>query len=176
MAGMILSLISIWIHPLSQNLARPHSMSSTLYSGCFSTSYLSLWLSMNFCNETLEPELYYILKLGILGFGQAQVPTWKESWRTGGKSSGKNVPRNPLHSPPENLLNIWLVVSFIGLILGTEKRKDRRTPTGLCNSYWGSADSTFGTCWGVASPESLNCAPCLPPVRRRFEETRNKRL
>ena len=36
--------------------------------------------------------------------------------------------------------------SFIGLILGTEKRKDRRTPTGLGNSYWGSADSAFGTC------------------------------
>ena len=36
--------------------------------------------------------------------------------------------------------------SFIGLILGTENRKDRRTPTGLCNSYWGSADSAFGTC------------------------------
>ena len=29
----------------------------------------------------------------------------------------------------------------------------------MCNSYWGSADSTFGTCLGVASPESLSCAP-----------------
>ena len=36
--------------------------------------------------------------------------------------------------------------SFIGLIFGTEKRKDRRTPTSLGNSYWGSADSAFGTC------------------------------
>jgi len=36
--------------------------------------------------------------------------------------------------------------SFIGLILGTKKRKDRRTLTGLCNSYWGSADSASGTC------------------------------
>ena len=35
--------------------------------------------------------------------------------------------------------------NLIGLILGTEKRKDRRTPTGLCNSYWGSANSAFGT-------------------------------
>jgi len=35
---------------------------------------------------------------------------------------------------------------FIGLIFGTEKRKDRRTPTSLGNSYWGSADSAFGTC------------------------------
>ena len=35
--------------------------------------------------------------------------------------------------------------NLIGLILGTEKRKDKRTPTGLCNSYWGSADSAFGT-------------------------------
>ena len=42
----------------------------------------------------------------------------------GGKSSGKNMSRNPLH----------VLIVFIGLILGTKKSKDRRTPTSLCNS------------------------------------------
>ena len=38
------------------------------------------------------------------------------------KKQWENVPRNPLHSLPENLLNIWPVLTvFIGLILGTEK-------------------------------------------------------
>ena len=43
----------------------------------------------------------------------------------------------------------------------------------MCNSCWGSADSAFGACWGVASPESLSCAPCHPPVCGRFEEIRD---
>ena len=52
------------------------------------------------------------------------------------KSSGKNMPRNPLHNLLENLLNIGPVFTvFIGLILGTKKIKDRRTPTHLGNSY-----------------------------------------
>ena len=56
------------------------------------------------------------------------------------------MPRNPLHSLPENLLNtLPMLTIFIGLILGTKKIKDRRNPTGLGNSYWGSADSAFGT-------------------------------
>ena len=57
-------------------------------------------------------------------------------WRMGGKSSGKNVLRNPFHNLPENLLNTWHVLTvFNGLILGTNKIKDRRTPTRLDNSY-----------------------------------------
>ena len=52
------------------------------------------------------------------------------------------MPRNPPHSLPENLLNTRPVLTvLIGLILGTKKIKDRRTPTGLGNRYWGSADS-----------------------------------
>ena len=39
-----------------------------------STSYLLLCLSLNFCNETSEPELHWVLKPGILGFGHARVP------------------------------------------------------------------------------------------------------
>ena len=80
------------------------------------------------------------------------------------------MPRNPSHSRSENLLNTWPVFTvFIGLILGT---KDRRTPAGLGNSYWGTADSgAFGTYQGVASPESLNCIHCHLPVHGGFEET-----
>ena len=60
----------------------------------------------------------------------------ERSWRMEGKSSGKNVPMNPLHNLLENLLNTWPVLTvFIDLILGTEKIKDTRTPTGLGNSY-----------------------------------------
>ena len=56
-----------------------------------------------------------------------------ESWRTGGKRSEK---RDPLHSLLENLLSTWpVLLVFIGLILGTKKSKDRRTPTGFGNSY-----------------------------------------
>ena len=51
--------------------------------------------------------------------------------------------------------------------------KDRRTPTGLCNSYWGPADSALGTYQRVASPESLGCAHCRPSVRGGFKETRD---
>ena len=96
--------------------------------------------------------------LSFISVGRAWVPG--ESWRTGGKSSGKNVPRNPLHSLLENLLNIWLVLTVsLAWSLAQRKEKNRRTPTGLGSSSWGSADSAFGTCWGVASPESLSCAP-----------------
>ena len=48
-----------------------------------------------------------------------------EGWE--GKSSGKNMLRNPLHNLPENLLNTWpLLTVFIDLILGTNKIKCSR--------------------------------------------------
>ena len=60
----------------------------------------------------------------------------ERSWRKGGKSSGKSMPRNSFHNLPENLLNTWPVLTvFIGLILGTKEIKDRRTLTLLGNSY-----------------------------------------
>ena len=81
------------------------------------------------------------------------------------------MPRNPLHNLLENLLNSCSVlIVFIGLILGTTKIKDRRTPTGLGNSYWGSADSAvFRTHWGVALPESLTCTQRHLPVCREVQ-------
>ena len=135
---------------------------------------VSNWI---FAMRHQEPELHYVLKPGIMGFGQAQV-LGEMSWRMGRKCSGKNMPRNPLHNLLENLLNTWSVLTvFIGLILGTKKIKDRRTLSSLGNNYWGSADSAvFRTHWGVASPESLNCTHCHLPVRRGFKETRNERL
>ena len=52
------------------------------------------------------------------------------------KAVGENIPRNPLHNLLENLLNTSPVLTiFIGLIHGTKKIKDRRTPTRLGNSH-----------------------------------------
>ena len=87
---------------------------------------------------------------GIMGFGWAQVPR-ERSWRTGGKSTGKNVLRNPLHNLLEQFTKyLTCAHSFQWFVLGKKKIKDRRTPTGFGNSYWGSADSeNFGTYQGV---------------------------
>ena len=52
------------------------------------------------------------------------------------KAVGENIPRDPLHTLLENLLNTSPVLTiFIGLIHGTNKIKDRRTPTRLGNSH-----------------------------------------
>ena len=59
--------------------------------------------------------------LSFISFGRAWVPG--ESWRTGGKSSGKNVPRNPFHSPLENLLNIWPVLT-VSLVWSLAQRRE----------------------------------------------------
>ena len=55
----------------------------------------------------------------------------EKSWRTGGKSSGKKVSRNPFHDSLEKLLNAWPVPTIlIDLILGTKEVKDREpSPT-----------------------------------------------
>ena len=50
----------------------------------------------------------------------------------GGKSSRKNVLRNPLHNLLGSLLHTRPVLT---VFIGTEKIKDRRTPTPLDNSY-----------------------------------------
>ena len=60
----------------------------------------------------------------FISFGPAWV--LEESWRTGGKSSGKNMPKNPLHSPLESLLNIWpvLIVSSVWSLAQRRKRTE----------------------------------------------------
>ena len=143
---MILPLISVWNYPAHIKLTTPHSVTTALFNGphpvvCFSlnlnksTSYLLLCLSVNyFTVRHQEPEFHQALKPDTMGFGWAQV-LGERSWGTRGKSSGKNVPRDPLHNLPENLLNTWpMLTVFIGLIFGTKKIKDRRTPTHLGNS------------------------------------------
>ena len=102
--------------------------------------------------ETWWPAQYFVSS-GIVG---------ERNWRTGGKSSGKNVLRNPLHNLPESLLNTWPVLTvFIGLIFGTKMIKDRRTLTPLGNSYQGIADSrAFVTYWGGVPAR----APQLHPL------------
>ena len=66
-----------------------------------------------------------------------------------------------------------MLTVFIGLILDTEKSKNRRTPMVLGNSYWGAAENPFGAYLRVASPESLNFTHCHPPVCGGFKETRD---
>ena len=57
----------------------------------------------------------------------------ERSWRMGGKSSEKIMPRNPFHNLLEKLLNAWPVPTvFIGLILGTKEVKERR-------AHWGNS-------------------------------------
>ena len=116
---------------------------------------------------SLGPEARY------LGFGQSQVL----GERTEGKSSGKNVPRNPLHKLLENLLNTWHVLTvFIDLIPGRKKIKDRWTPTGLGNSYWGPADSgVFGTNWGVGPARVPQLHPQLLACSRGGSRKQEKR-
>ena len=60
--------------------------------------------------------------LSFISFGRAWV--LGESWRTGGKSSGKNVPRYPLHSPPENLRNIWPMLT-VPLVWSLAQRREK---------------------------------------------------
>ena len=88
---------------------------------------------------------------------------WREELKNGRKSSGKSMPRNPLHSLSEKLLNAWPVpIVFIGLILGTKKIKNRITLTHLGNSYWGIADSgAFSTHWVVARARDPQLHPLL---------------
>ena len=113
------------------------------------TSYLSLCLSLIFWNETCFIRSWSQAAWVLAGLKSQERRA--EGWM-GGKSSGKNVLRNPLHNLPENLLTTWPVLTvFIGLILGIKKIKDRWTPALLGNSYWVPADSgAFGTHWGVA--------------------------
>ena len=140
-----------YVNSLSlQNLARPHFMAKTLTlcNGPHPAECASLRILTNppltYCCVSnwifamRHQSLSFIMswsRASCMSFGWAQVPG-ERSWRTGGKSNGKNVPRNPLHNLPENLLNTWSMLTvFIGLILGTKKIKDRRTPTSLGNSY-----------------------------------------
>ena len=94
------------------------------------------------------------------------------------KKQWENVPRDPLHNLPENLLNACPALTvLIGLILGTEKIKDRRTPTGLGNSYWGPAGSgAFGTHWGVAPARALQLHPWLLTCSREVQRNRKREI
>ena len=100
-----------------------------------------------------------------MGFGQAQVPG-ERSWKAGGKRSGTNVLRNPLHDLTENQLHTWPVLTvFIGLILGTEKIQDRRTPTRLGKATGAQQIvEPLGHAEEEPLPESLTCPHCSSPV------------
>ena len=140
MAGMILSLIIIWIPPshkiypglIPWPQPLPSATVHTLKSGFSldpnkSTSYhfVSQWI---FAMRHQSPS--------FISFARAWVPG--ESWRTGGKSSGKNLPMNPLHSPPENLLNIWpgLTVSLVWSL--AQRRERTEEPPSACVTATGA--------------------------------------
>ena len=102
---------------VSQNLARPNSMAPAL--ALSNGSYPEEWL-LSFVSQWI-----FVMRhqsLSFISFGRAWVQG--ESWRTGGKSSGKNVPRNLLHSSPENLLNIWPLFT-VSLVWSLAERRER---------------------------------------------------
>ena len=57
-------------------------------------SYLSLCISLNFCNETSEPELHYVLKPGTMGFGRG-LKSWERAEGWEGKAVGKTCREIP---------------------------------------------------------------------------------
>jgi len=126
MAGMILSLISIWIPPPHKTYPGlipwpqplPSAMVHTLKSG-FSLD-LNKSTSYRFVSQWIFAMRHQ--SLSFISFGWACISG--ESWRTGGKSSRKNVPRNPLHSPLENLLNIWPVLT-VSSVWSLAQRRER---------------------------------------------------
>ena len=69
-----------------------------------------------------------------------------------------------------------MLTVFIGLILGTKKSKDRRTPTGLGNSYWGSAGSAFGTYLPLQSPSVAPTATRLFAMGREGGGSRKQEM
>ena len=165
-----------WLKPL------PSVTAHTLWSVLLSESeQIHLWPITVSLTEFLQWDIRAWASLGPEASHHGFLPgssLRKRSWSTGGKSNGKNVPRNPLHNLWENLLNTWHVLTFfIDLILGTKKIKDRWTSTGLCNSYWGPADTgAFGTQWGVAPDRVPQMHPRLLTCLWGFKEIRNERL
>ena len=111
---------------VSQNLARPNPWPQPLPSAMVHTLKSGFSLDPNkstsYCFVSQWIFVMQHQSLSFISFGWAWVQG--ESWRTGGKSSGKNVPRNPLHSSPENLLNIWLLFT-VSLVWSLAERRER---------------------------------------------------
>ena len=68
---------------------------------------IAVSLTEFFCNETSRAWASLHPKIRHHGFWLGSSPRREEewSWRMGEKSNGKNMPKNPLHNLPENLLN-----------------------------------------------------------------------
>ena len=163
-------------------LPTPHSMASAL-SSVMAHTLNSLWIWTN------APLTYHCVSHWIFGMRDARSRSqavWvsaglksqkrrAEEW-TGGKSSGENVLRNPLHNLPENLLTTWSVHTvFIGLILGIKKIKDRWTPHPLGQELLGP--SSWWKLWDTLgsnpcqSPSAAPTAACLFMEGSRKQET-----
>ena len=101
--------------------------------------------------------------LSFISFGWAWVRG--ESWRTGGKSSGNNMPKNPLHSPPENLLNIWLVLT-VSLVWSLAQRRERKEePPLACVTATGAQQIAP---LGHAEERPLQSPSVVPPAAHLF--------
>ena len=129
-----------------KNLSFTRSWNQALWilGGLKSGSDMTEWLSIaqTSSHMGLGPNLKKQFQMQLLEMGR----WWpvhsnsgiggERSWRTGGKSSVKNMLRHPFYNLPENRLNAWPVPTVpIGLILGTEEVNDRGTLTHLGNSY-----------------------------------------
>ena len=97
-------------------------------------SAMWVWVPISgkwFQEQLLEMERWWTAQCFV-----NSVRDGERSWRTGRKSSGKNMPKNPSHILLEKLLNAWPVPTiFIGLILGAKEVKSRRTLIHLGKRY-----------------------------------------
>ena len=109
----LLSRVRLLVTPWTAAYQAPVSMGFSRQEYWSRVPSASLWILTNpplialSLNEFLQWDIRAWVSLVL-----AEHESPGESWRTGGKSSGKKVPRNPLHSQPENLLNIWPVLTI----------------------------------------------------------------
>ena len=161
--------------PSWKKLATPHALAKALAlcNGLHPAECASLYIRTNppltyHCSltEFLQWDIRAWASLGPEarhhGFWPDSSPG-REELKDRRKEQWKNVPMNPLHNLPENLLNSWPVLTvFISLTHGTKKIKDRRTPTNLGNSYKSTQDSgAFRTHWEVATARVPQLHPLL---------------
>ena len=154
-----------------------HTLWRVLLCGSEQIRLLSITVSLTEILQWDIKSLSFIRSWSQASWVLAGLNLGREELKDRRRKQWKNVPRNPFHNLPENLLNTWPVLTvFISLILGTKKIKDRRTPTGLGNSYKSTQDSgAFRTHWGVSCSESFNCTHYRSPVcgGLRKQEMRN---
>ena len=173
--------------PSSQNLATTHSMAET-FALCNSSHptespHPSLWILTNpplkcHCVSHWIFAMRHQSLSFIKSWNQA---TWvlaglksnargAEGWE--GKAVGKTCQGIPFITCGKNLLNTWPVLTvFNGLILGTKKIKDRRTPAGL-----GTGAQQMVKTLGHTKEQTLQSPSIAPTATHMFAGgSRNKK-